>query len=89
MSMYIMTETKKTPVEDDAVSIVSNSDGDELDIDPEDMMDDGMDIGALLTTEDGDTIPTVLSDVGQSVGEIARQISITNKLLVKLIGKMG
>ena len=84
-----MTENKKTPVEDDAVSIVSNSDGDELDIDPEDMMDDGMDIGALLTTEDGDTIPTVLSDVGQSVGEIARQISITNKLLVKLIGKMG
>lgn len=89
MSMYIMTDTKKTPVEDDEVSIVSNSDGDELDIDPEDMMDDGMDLGALLTTEDGDTIPTVLSDVGQSVGEVARQISITNKLLVKLIGKLG
>tara|TARA_R110002074_G_scaffold86580_4_gene191133 strand:- start:696 stop:959 length:264 start_codon:yes stop_codon:yes gene_type:complete len=87
--MYIMTDTKKTPVEDDEVSIVSNSDGDELDIDPEDMMDDGMDLGALLTTEDGDTIPTVLSDVGQSVGEVARQISITNKLLVKLIGKLG
>ena len=84
-----MTDTKKTPVEDDEVSIVSNSDGDELDIDPEDMMDEGMDLGALLTTEDGDTIPTVLSDVGQSVGEVARQISITNKLLVKLIGKLG
>ena len=87
--MYIMTDTKKTPVEDDEVSIMSNSDGDELDIDPEDMMDEGMDLGALLTTEDGDTIPTVLSDVGQSVGEVARQISITNKFLVKLIGKLG
>jgi len=53
------------------------------------MEDDGLDLGALLTTEDGETIPSVLSDGVQAVGEVARQISVTNKLLVKLISKLG
>ena len=81
-----MAENKNNiPVEvDDDMS----SGGSDMDIDP-DMMDDGLDLGALLTTEEGDTIPTVLCDVGESVSEVARQISITNKLLVKLISKLG
>ena len=87
-----MSSNAKNPpaeiIEDD-VSIGSESDDGELDLEGDMMGDDGLDLGALLTTEDGDTIPTVLADATQAVGEVARQISITNKLIVKLIAKLG
>jgi hypothetical protein len=87
-----MPETKKnSPTEEimDDVSVEGESDDEDLDLDEGMMEDDGLDLGALLTTEDGETIPSVLSDGVQAVGEVARQISVTNKLLVKLISKLG
>ena len=87
-----MPETKKnSPAEEimDDVSVEGESEDEDLDLDEGMMEDDGLDLGALLTTEDGETIPSVLSDGVQAVGEVARQISVTNKLLVKLISKLG
>ena len=89
-----MTDTKKqTPpaeeIVEDEESVADESDDGELDLDADMMEDDGLDLGALLTTEEGDTIPSVLADGVQAMGEVARQISITNKLLVKLLAKRG
>lgn len=88
-----MPETKKnSPAEEiieDDVSVDGESEDEDLDLDADMMEDDGLDLGALLTTEDGETIPSVLSDGVQAVGEVARQLSVTNKILVKLISKLG
>lgn len=62
-----------------------DDEGEDMDID----MDMGVDLGAVLATEDGDTICTALLDINEQIGEVARQISLTNKILVKLMSKMG
>jgi len=58
------------------------------DDDLEEMIQEGMDLSAVLTTEDGDTICTALVDINETMGEVARQIGITNKLLLKMLTKM-
>ena len=63
--------------------------GSEMDIDDEiEGMDLGVDLGSLLATEDGDTVCTALLDVNNTIGEVARQLSTTNKILIKILAKM-
>mgnify|MGYP003642747742 CR=1 FL=1 len=52
-------------------------------------MDDGFDLGAVLATEDGDTVCTALLDINESVGSVAHQLSVTNKILVKMLSRLG
>ena len=51
-------------------------------------MDFGVDLGSILATEDGDTVCTALLDINNTIGEVARQISTTNKILIKILAKM-
>ena len=63
--------------------------GSEMDIDDEiEGMDLGVDLGSLLATEDGDTVCTALLDINNTIGEVARQLSTTNKILIKILAKM-
>ena len=63
--------------------------GSDMDIDDEvEGMDFGVDLGAILSTEDGDTVCTALLDINNTIGEIARQIATTNKVLIKMFSKM-
>tara|TARA_Y100001936_G_scaffold49063_1_gene47643 strand:- start:5334 stop:5618 length:285 start_codon:yes stop_codon:yes gene_type:complete len=48
----------------------------------------GFDISAALVTEEGDTLCSALIDINDTIGEVARQMSITNKLLLKIASKM-
>ena len=83
-----MTKNQSAP-EDEPELSGTDDEIDEDELDPEEMMDDGLDLGSLLTTEEGETIPQVLDNACQGIAEVARQISITNKLLVKLVAKLG
>ena len=63
--------------------------GSDLDMDDEiEGMDMGIDLGAILSTEDGDTVCTALLDINNTIGEVARQIATTNKILIKILSKM-
>lgn len=73
--------------EDSDLEIDDEGEGEDEDMDID--MDMGVDLGAVLATEDGDTICTALLDINEQIGEVARQISLTNKILVKLMSKMG
>lgn len=48
----------------------------------------GVDLGAVLATEDGDTLCTALLDINDTLGQMAQQLSVTNKILVKMMSKM-
>ena len=70
--------------------------GDDYDDDGEGMSDlddgemgDGFDLGAVLATEEGDTVCTALLDINESVGAVAHQLSVTNKILVKMLSRLG
>ena len=52
-------------------------------------LDEGYDISALLTNDEGDTIPSVLENIGEVLSGIEGQMKITNKILVKLLTKLG
>lgn len=63
--------------------------GSDLDMDDEiEGMDMGIDLGAILSTEDGDTVCTALLDINNTISEVARQIATTNKILIKILSKM-
>ena len=62
--------------------------GSDLDVDDEiEGMDFGVDLGSILATEDGDTVCTALLDINNTIGEVARQISTANKILIKILAK--
>lgn len=79
-------EVEETPesIPDEEEMEVDEDEDDDI----EGMMEDGMDLSAVLTTEDGDTVCSALVDINESMGEVARQIGITNKLLLKMLSKM-
>ena len=68
---------------------ISLGGGSDMDMDDEvEGMDFGVDLGAILSTEDGDTVCTALLDINNTIGEVARQIATTNKILIKILSKM-
>lgn len=68
---------------------ISLGGGSDMDMDDEvEGMDFGVDLGAILSTEDGDTVCTALLDINNTIGEVARQIATTNKVLIKILSKM-
>lgn len=69
--------------------VESMDEGSDIDMDDEiEGMDMGLDLGAVLTTEDGDTVCSALLDINNTVGEVARQLATTNKILVKMLSKL-
>ena len=52
-------------------------------------LDMGFDLGALLSTDDGDTVCSALLDINGSLGEVARQMATTNKILIKMLAKIN
>jgi hypothetical protein len=52
-------------------------------------LEEGYDLTGLLTSEEGETIPSVLENIGEVLGGIENQMKITNKILVKLLSKQG
>ena len=81
-----MTDNEPKP---ESPEIDPMDEGSDLDMDDEiEGMDLGVDLGAVLSTEDGDTVCTALLDINNTIGEVARQISTTNKILIKILSKM-
>lgn len=84
-----MTDNEPKPEPEESPEIDPMDEGSDLDMDDEiEGMDLGVDLGAVLSTEDGDTICTALLDINNTIGEVARQISTTNKVLIKILSKM-
>lgn len=82
-------EPKPDPEPEESTEIDPMDEGSDLDMDDEiEGMDLGVDLGAILSTEDGDTVCTALLDINNTIGEVARQISTTNKILIKILSKM-
>lgn len=84
---------KEEPIEDVMPEDAPEDEEDMLDtIEEEDMEgfvpEYGFDISAALVTEEGDTLCSALVDINDTIGEVARQMSITNKLLLKIASKM-
>jgi hypothetical protein len=52
-------------------------------------LDMGFDLGALLSTDDGDTVCSALLDINGTLGEVARQMATTNKILIKMLAKLS
>ena len=57
-------------------------------------MDDGLeemgfDLASALVTEDGDTLCSALVDINNTAGEIVKQLSTTNKILIKMLTKLN
>ena len=52
-------------------------------------LDMGFDLGALLSTDDGDTVCSALLDINGALGEVARQMATTNKILIKMLAKLS
>ena len=93
-----------SPVKEDPPSVpVEESEGDDIeeegdyeDEDEDDMsgldindLEEGYDLAGLLTSDEGETIPSVLENIGEVLGGIEGQMKITNKILVKLLTKLG
>ena len=78
------------PLEDEDEDEPLEDDEDGLEDEDDEGMDMalGMDLGAILATEDGDTICTALLDINDTLGQMAQQLSVTNKILVKMMSKM-
>jgi hypothetical protein len=56
----------------------------ELEMDDEEDFGEDM-LASLLTTEDGDTIPTILAGLAGSMDAIAKHLEKQNVILVKLL----
>ena len=67
----------------------SGEEGEIMEDDDELMMDEEAGLEAFLATEDGDTICTAMVDVNETLGEIARQLTTTNRILVKMLSKLS
>jgi hypothetical protein len=59
----------------------------ELEMDDEDFGEDML--ASLLTTEDGDTIPTILAGLAGSMDAIAKHLEKQNVILVKMLTVMS
>jgi hypothetical protein len=59
----------------------------ELEMDEEDFGEDML--ASLLTTEDGDTIPTILAGLAGSMDAIAKHLEKQNVILVKMLTVMS
>ena len=73
---------------------VQHPEPEEIDIDEEDEEEDegGFDmfeaLGALLATDDGETLATIMAGVKSSTEKIALQLEMQNKILVKILTTM-
>ena len=59
----------------------------ELEMDDEDFGEDML--ASLLTTEDGDTIPTILAGLAGSMDAIAKHLEKQNVILVKMLSVLS
>jgi len=84
-STQVEENSENVPIEEEDEY---NSDDDLSGLDINDL-DEGYDLGALLTSDEGDTIPSVLENIGEVLSGIEGQMKITNKILVKLLTKLG
>lgn len=67
--------------------IAADEEIDDEDLDMEDM-DMGVDLGAVLTTDDGDTVCSALVDASNGIAEVAKQLATQNKILIKILAKL-
>jgi hypothetical protein len=67
----------------------SGEEGEIMEDDDDMMMEEEAGLEAFLATEDGDTICTAMVDVNETLGEIARQLTTTNRILVKMLSKLS
>ena len=80
--------SNKQPENEEIPDLVSESgDDEEIMEDDDELMMGGLE--AFLATEDGDTICTAMVDVNETLGEIARQLTTTNRILVKMLSKLS
>jgi len=78
------SEDEINDISDSEIAADEIEDDDELGMD----MDMGMDLGALLTTEDGDTVCSALVDAAGGIAEVAKQLATQNKILIKMLAKL-
>jgi hypothetical protein len=84
----VLDEDCEDDYEDEEEYDDEEEDGDVSGLDINDL-EEGYDLSALLTSEEGETIPSVLENIGEVLGGIENQMKITNKILVKLLSKQG
>jgi len=96
LSIFIIckiTMTADDPIPEDEICDIPDSEiaaDEELnseDLDMEDM-DMGIDLGAVLTTDDGDTVCSALVDASNAIVEVAKQLATQNKILIKILAKL-
>ena len=83
----------KNTIEDEIPDLVSGEEsGGDIEDDLDDMDEmDGYEAGleSFLATEDGETVCTVMVDMNDALGEIAKQMATTNRILVKMLTKLS
>ena len=86
-----MANNKNTEANDEIPDLVSDEESGELedDDDLDEFDEDEVGIEAFLATEDGETVCTVMVDINDTLGEIARQMNTTNRILVKMLTKLS
>ena len=72
-------------IPDSEISADEGIGGDDIDMEDMDM---GVDLGAVLTTDDGDTVCSALVDASNGVAEVAKQLATQNKILIKILAKL-
>ena len=80
-----MPDNEIEEVPDAEISADEDMDDDEMDMSEMDM---GMDLGAILATEDGDTVCSALVDASNGITEVAKQLATQNKILIKILAKL-
>lgn len=80
-----MPDNEIEEIPESEISADEDMEDDEMDMSELDM---GMDLGALLATEDGDTVCSALVDAANGVTEIAKQLATQNKILIKILAKL-
>lgn len=68
--------------------IAADEELDEDDLDAMEDMDMGMDLGAVLADEDGNTVCSALVSAADGIAEVAKQLSTQNKILIKILAKL-
>jgi len=85
-----MANKNNTETNDEIPDLVSDEESGEMEDDDEEMdaFEDEVGIEAFLATDDGETVCTVMVDINDTLGEIARQMTTTNRILVKMLTKL-
>lgn len=68
--------------------IAADEELDEDDLDEMEGMDMGMDLGSILTDEDGNTVCSALVNAADGISEVAKQLSTQNKILIKILARL-